>query len=116
MMTSSEDDSAPSLPVSRRTYVPAVDITAEALSELALTKTTVPGPLTFVQLTEIVLPVGSPSSVAVPDNEGPAGKVIVWSGPALTTGALFEAADALTTTIMSSDVVSFPSLAVSLNV
>ena len=116
MTTSSEDDSAPSLPVSRRTYVPAVDITADAFNELALTKTTVPGPLTFIQLTEIVLPVGRPSSVAVPDNEGPAGKVTVWSGPALTSGALFVPADALTTTIMSSDAVAFPSLAVSRNV
>ena len=116
MMTSSDDDSAPSLAVSRSVYVPAVDITADAFNELALTKTTVPGPLTFTQLTEIVLPDGKPSSVAVPDNAGPAGRVTVRSGPALTTGALFVPADALTTTIMSSEVVALPSLTVSRNV
>jgi hypothetical protein len=113
MMTSSDDDNAPSLAVSRNVYVPEVDMTADAFNELTLTKTTVPGPLTFVQLTEIVLPDGRPSSVAVPDNVGPAGRVTVWSGPAFTTGALFVPDEALTTIIMSSVVVAFPSLAVS---
>ena len=123
MTTSSEDDSAPSLAVSRSVYVPAVDIAADAFNELTFTKTTVPGPLTLDQLKEIVLPVGRPSSVTVPDNAGPAGRVTVWSGPALTTGALFASlfaevgvVESLTTTIMSSEVVAFPSVAVSRNV
>lgn len=75
--TSSEAVNVPSLAVSLNVYVPAVWIAAEEFKELALTKTTVPGPLILVQAKEIVLPDGNPSSVAVPDNVGPAGSVIV---------------------------------------
>jgi hypothetical protein len=77
MMTSSDVDRVPSLAVSRNVYEPAADIAAEAFNELTLTKMTVPGPLTLVQVTERVAPVGRPSSVAVPDNVGPAGRVTV---------------------------------------
>ena len=51
-----------------------------------------------------------PSSVAEPLNVAESGKVIVWSGPALTTGSLFTV-----TTIVSVPVTAL-SLAESLSV
>ena len=59
----------------------------------ALPNVTVPGPLTFVQVV-VTAPggFGRPSSVTVPSSVAVAGKVIVWSGPALTTGGVFAGA------------------------
>jgi hypothetical protein len=91
------------LAVSRNVYVPAVLNVALAFSEFALTKTTVPGPLTLLQLTVSELPLGSPSSVAFPVRVVPAGKTMDMSLPALTDGAWFVSAG-LTKTTMSSDV------------
>src|SRR6266540_258557 len=54
---------------------------------LGLAKVTVPGPLTFDHVI-VVNPggFGNPSSLAVPDNVALAGSVMLWSGPASTTG------------------------------
>ena len=48
--------------------------------------TVVPGPLTFDQVV-VSVPVGKPSSVAVPFSVAEAGNVMVWFDPALTVGA-----------------------------
>src|SRR5437763_9294012 len=60
-------DSAPSLPASCSTYVPAVENVAVVTLALAFANVTVPGPLTFVQVV-VTTPggFGSPSSVTVP--------------------------------------------------
>jgi hypothetical protein len=68
-------------------YVPVDVNVALAFNEFAFTKTTVPGPLTLLQLTDRVLPFGSPSSVAFPIRFAPAGKTIDMSLPAFTDGA-----------------------------
>jgi hypothetical protein len=60
----------------------AVVSTAEALPNV-----TVPGPEVLVHVCDRVLPVGLPSSVIVPSRDAPAGRVMVWSGPAFTDGA-----------------------------
>src|SRR5437763_147762 len=49
----------------------------------------VPGPLTWLHATDRPLPVGKPSSLAVPVRLALAGAVIDWSGPASTEGARF---------------------------
>jgi hypothetical protein len=73
-------------------------------------KVTVPGPETFDQVV-VTAPggLGRPSSVTVPSSVALAGRVIVWSGPALTFGAWFAPLTVMTT---SSLVVSAESLAV----
>src|SRR5262245_58997563 len=83
---SSVEDIVPSLPVSRRTYVPEAEKVGVLLVEVGLLKVTVPEPLTLDQDTERVLPEGKPSSEAVPVRLAPDGSVIVWSGPAFTVG------------------------------
>ncbi len=81
-------------------------------SALALAKVTVPVPLTLDQVVVTLAGgLGSPSSVAVPTRLAVAGRVMVWSGPAFTTGALFVGA-ALTVTTTSSVDESALSLAV----
>ncbi len=71
-----------------------------------------PGPLTEDQVVVTLAGgLGSPSSVAVPAKLTAAGSVMVWSGPAFTTGALFVGA-ALTVTTTSSVDERAPSLAV----
>ena len=60
---------------------------------LALPKVTVPGPLTFDHVVVTVAGgFGSPSSVTVPDRLAVAGRVMVWSAPAFTTGAVLTGA------------------------
>src|SRR5438876_239939 len=88
IVTSELEDSAVSVAVSRNTYVPAVENVAVVLSALGFVRVTVPGPLNFDQLVWRI-PLGRPSSVAVPERFAPAGKIIVWGEPALTTGAAF---------------------------
>ena len=88
IVTSELEDSTVSVAVSRNTYVPAVENVAVVLSALAFAKLTVPGPLNFDQVAWRI-PLGRPSSVAVPERFAPAGKIIVWGEPALTTGAAF---------------------------
>src|SRR5262245_43893931 len=60
IVTSSVLESVPSLPVRRRTYVPATENEAEVSTRFALPNVTVPGPLNLVQVVVSVLPVGSP--------------------------------------------------------
>ena len=76
MVTSDVEDSAVSVAVSRNTYVPEVENVAVVVSALAFAKLTVPGPLNFDQVVCSV-PLGKPSSVAVPDRLAPAGNVMV---------------------------------------
>ncbi len=54
--TSSAADSALSLAVRRRVYVPAIANVAVTFEEFALTNTTAPGPLTLLQVFVRVLP------------------------------------------------------------
>ena len=58
------------------------------LRALAFPKVTVPAPLSFDHVVDSV-PLGKPSSVAVPDRFAAAGSVIVWFPPTLTAGAVF---------------------------
>src|SRR5438552_13519015 len=82
---------------------------AVVLAIFALTNVTVPGPLTFVQSTDRVLPGGTPSSVAEPFKVTLfVGREIVWSGPALTDGGWLDT----TVTVISSEVLNSESLAV----
>ena len=76
IVTSEVEDSAVSLAVSRNTYVPDVENVAVVLSALAFANETVPGPLSVLQVVWRV-PLGKPSSVAVPERFAPAGNVIV---------------------------------------
>ncbi len=99
---SSVEVSALSLTVSRNVYVPAAVNVAVAFRALTPTKTTDPGPVTLLQLADNVLPLGSPSSLAVPTRLAADGIVIVWSSPAFTKGAWFAALAALTVITTSS--------------
>jgi hypothetical protein len=83
------DDTAESLAVNLRTYVPDVEKVAVVLNAWESPKVTVPGPLTFDQVFVNVF-VGKPSSLAVPDRFAEAGSVMVWFEPALTVGGLLE--------------------------
>jgi len=85
-------------------------------SDDALLNVTAAGPETELHEKLIVLPAGSPSSVAVPARFAAAGNVIIWSGPALTTGGLFVPDGGSTVTTMSSLRDRAPSLAVSRSV
>src|SRR5947209_2515132 len=76
-----------SVAVKRSTYPPDAEKLAVVFRALTLPNVTVPGPLTFDQVFVSVLPAGKPSSVAVPFKLADDGKVMVWSTPALTTGA-----------------------------
>src|SRR5438093_6641985 len=76
IVTSEEADSAVSVAVSRNTYVPDVENVASVLSAFGFPNVTVPGPLNFDQVVGSV-PLGKPSSVAVPDRRAPEGNVIV---------------------------------------
>ena len=84
---------------------------AEVLGAAGLANVTVPGPVILLQ-EYVNAPggFGSPSSVAEPLKLAPLGRVIVWSGPAFTTGRLLT----VTTTVSLPD--SPPSFAVSLSV
>ena len=77
MVTSDELESAVSEAVSRSTYDPDMENAAVVFLELTLPNVTVPGPLTLDQVVVIVLPVGKPSSVAVPVRVTEAGNVMV---------------------------------------
>ena len=76
IVTFEVEDSAVSLAVSRKTYVPEIEKVAVVLSKLAFPNVTVPGPLNFDHVVCSVL-VGNPSSLAVPDWFALAGKVMV---------------------------------------
>ena len=80
----------------------------------ALAKVTVPGPLTLDQVM-VRLPgeLGSPSSVALPFRVAAPDAMIVWSGPAFTTGAALVPLALFTVTVTLSAVLSAESLPVS---
>ena len=82
--------SAPSFALSISTYVPALENVAVVAHSFGCAKVTVPGPLTLLHV-PIGSPPGSPSSLTVPESDACAGSVMVWSGPALTTGARLTA-------------------------
>jgi hypothetical protein len=105
--------SALSLPVSRNVYDPAAENVAVVAALDAEPNVTVPGPLTFVQLTVKVLPLGNPSSLAVPARMAVADRLIVWFGPAFTTGAWFVGEAGFTEITTSALVTRALSLAVS---
>ena len=86
-VTSSLDEIWLSFAVRRKTYWPLVENVAVVDATLGSAKVTVPGPLTAVHAIVRVAPGGRPSSVTVPLSVAAAGSVIVWSGPASTTGA-----------------------------
>ena len=68
-------------------YVPCTLKVAFAFVMCALSNVTLPGPATNDQVTVNVLPTGRPSSVAMPFSCAvTVGRLIVWSGPALTWG------------------------------
>src|SRR6266550_4115724 len=81
--------SSESFAVNRSTYVPASLNAALVTVIVGLANVTVPGPLTLLQVLLSVLPEGRPSSLTVPLRLAWAGRVIVWSGPALEVGAWF---------------------------
>ncbi len=73
-----------------------------------------PGPLTCDHSTVSVLPVGNPSSPAVPARAAAFGSVTLWSAPAFAVGAaLVGGVVSLTVTATVSLALSVPSLAVS---
>src|SRR5207249_530862 len=76
IVTSEVEDSTASVAVSRNTYVPDVENVASVLSASAFESLTGPGPLNFDQAVWR-MPLGRPSSVAVPERFAPEGKVIV---------------------------------------
>ena len=76
IVTSEVEDSAVSLVVSRKTYVPEAEKVAVVLSRLAFPNVTVPVPLNFDHVVCRVL-VGNPSSLAVPERFALAGRVMV---------------------------------------
>src|SRR4051812_16984013 len=91
--------------------MPSVENVAVVFSALASVKLTVPGPLTFDQVVVSVAGgFGSPSSLALPLNDAPAGRVTVWSNPALTVGGWLVGAPGLTVTVTSSVFQRTPSL------
>jgi hypothetical protein len=76
-ITSSTEDSNESDAVNRNVYVPAAEKLAAVVTDERLAKVTVPGPLTSLQFTVSVLPLGWPSSLAAPNRFTPADKVVV---------------------------------------
>ena len=85
---SSLAESKLSLTVKRKTYVPDKENVAVVFSDVAAENVTVPGPLTLVQAyVSVAGGLGKPSSDAVPVKFAEVGNVIVWSAPALATGA-----------------------------
>jgi hypothetical protein len=113
IVTSEKADSAVSLAVNRKTYVPDAENVAVVASAFAFPNVTVPGPLNLLQVVVTLLPTGNPSSVAVPDKLAPAGNVIVEPVPAFTFGAVFAAGFTTIVTLENAD--STVSLAVSRN-
>ncbi len=110
-VTSSNALSALSFAVNRSTYVPAAEKLAVVSTNAALPKVTVPGPPIWVHVVVTVAGgLGKPSSVTVPSSTAFAGSAIVWSTPALTTGAWFAGC---TVTVTSSNALSALSFAVS---
>ncbi len=91
--------------------MPATEKLAVVSTNVALPKVTVPGPLIWVHVV-VTTPggLGKPSSVTVPSSAALAGRAIVWSAPALTTGAWFAGC---TVTVTSSNALSALSFAVS---
>src|SRR2546429_3132795 len=85
IVTSAALLSCPSLAVNRRTYVPACEKFAVVALALELAKVTVPGPFSLLHCT-VRVPDGKPSSLAAPLSVAASGRVIVWLGPAVTTG------------------------------
>src|SRR5436190_864254 len=94
-------ESVPSLAVSRSTYVPAALKVALVLDSPAFPNVTVPGPLNFVHAVVRVLPVGRPSSLAVPVRLAVAGRVMARSAPALTVGAWFTGGGGVTVLVVT---------------
>jgi hypothetical protein len=75
--TSSLALSAVSLAESLKVYEPAAENAAVVDALEPDPNVTVPGPLTLVQVTVMVLPLGNPSSLAVPQRLTAAGMVMV---------------------------------------
>src|SRR5678815_440879 len=106
--------SKPSFALSRSTYMPACEKLTVVLAAFALAKVAVPGPLTLLHWRRSAAGgLGKPSSLAAPVRLALLGKVIVWSGPALTTGRWLIGGAGLTVTVISSVVLSKLSFAVS---
>src|SRR5438132_4480738 len=98
IVTSALVDSAVSLAVSRKTYVPEVENVAKVLGALAFANVTVPGPLNLDQVVMRV-PFGKPSSVAVPERLASA----VWvRGGSTTPLSVAAAVPAVQATVVSS--------------
>ena len=88
-VTSSLVVNSPSNAVNCNTYVPALGKVAVVSTAPTSAKTTVPGPLTWLQLV-LTAPggSGSPSSITVASRKTlSSGKVIDWSAPSSTIGA-----------------------------
>src|SRR5262249_44962016 len=96
---------------SRGAYVPATVNVAVVESAFAFWKLTVPGPLPLLQVS-VTVPggLGFPSSNTVPVSTAPPGSVMVWLGPASTSGAEFGTGSTVICT--ESVVASAPSFAV----
>src|SRR2546425_10796 len=77
---------APSPAVNRSTYVPVAPNRAEVTVTCALANVTEPGPLNVVQVEVRLLPMGSPSSPALPLSCACCDNRIVWSAPAFAVG------------------------------
>ena len=93
--------------------MPGAEKVAVVSAAAALPKVTVPGPEARDQVLVNEGGAGRPSSVMVPSRDAEAGRVICWSGPALTTGGVLPGVAGLTVTVTSSWAVRAPSLAVS---
>src|SRR5678816_655417 len=85
MVTSSLRLNPPSVAVSRNVYVPGDEKTALVVTASLLLNVTKPLPFTSDHDAFTVLK-GNPSSITEPCKSAVAGNVIVWSGPASTTG------------------------------
>src|SRR4051812_30645414 len=88
-VTSEVIANSPSSADNRSKYVPGVMNVTVVGSEFSGVKTTCAGPLIMDHWTDRLLPGGCPSSATVPFKTAAAGNVIVWLGPAFTTGGWF---------------------------
>jgi hypothetical protein len=90
-------------------YVPACEKVAVVASALSLANCTDPGPVTFDH-TWLRVPggLGSPSSLAVPASDAPAGSVIDWSLPAWTVGPWLATGVEAVVNVRSGEVVRLP--------
>jgi hypothetical protein len=64
-------------------------------------KVTMPGPSNWLQKVVSVPSAGRPSSLTVPPRVAVFGRVMVWFGPALTTGAMFAGSALMVTSSLT---------------